>query len=69
MKKSYIYPATQIHFPEVEQMMALSIQEGNATNDDALTKASNWEIWDEGLDSEEQNSQVDVKHHTCSCST
>ncbi len=53
MKKSYIYPATEIHFPEVEQMMALSIQEGNATNDDALTKASNWEIWDEGLDSEE----------------
>lgn len=53
MKKSYIYPATEIQFTEVEEMMALSIQNSNATGDDALIKASNWEIWDEEPDSEE----------------
>ena len=66
MKKSYIYPAIEIQFTEVEEMMALSIQEGNATTDDALTKSSKWDIWD---DEEEQFSQVGKKHHTCSCST
>jgi hypothetical protein len=53
MKKSYIYPAIEIQFAEVEQMVALSIQEGNATNDDALTKSSNWDIWDDEADTEE----------------
>ncbi len=47
MKKSYIYPAIEIQFTEVEEMMALSIQEGNATIDDALTKSSKWDIWDD----------------------
>lgn len=53
MKKSYIYPAIEIQFAEVEQMMALSIQEGNATEDDALTKSSNWDIWDDEADTDE----------------
>lgn len=53
MKKSYIYPTIEIQFAEVEQMVALSIQEGNATNDDALTKSSNWDIWDDEAASEE----------------
>ncbi|MBR6128569.1 MAG: hypothetical protein IKQ07_02930 [Bacteroidaceae bacterium] len=53
MKKSYIYPAIEIQFAEVEQMVALSIQEGNATNDDALTKSGNWDIWDDEAASEE----------------
>lgn len=53
MKKSYIYPSIEIQFSEVEQMMALSIQEGNATNDDALTKPSNWDVWGDEADAEE----------------
>ncbi len=53
MKKTYIYPAIEIQFAEVEQMMALSIQEGNATDDDALTKSSSWDVWDEEVDTEE----------------
>ena len=53
MKKSYIYPAIEILFAEVEEMMALSIQNGNATEDDALAKSSNWYIWDDEADTEE----------------
>ncbi|MBQ6192247.1 MAG: hypothetical protein IJK51_08120 [Bacteroidaceae bacterium] len=53
MKKTYIYPAIEIQFAEVEEMMALSIQEGNATTDDALTKSSKWDIWEDEADAEE----------------
>ena len=47
MKKTYIYPAIEIHYFEVEQMIALSLQEGNATSDDALSKPEKWDDWDD----------------------
>ena len=53
MKKSYIHPAIEIRFSEVDQMMALSIMDGNATNDDALAKSSNWDIWNDEAGTEE----------------
>ena len=47
MKKPYIYPAIEIHYFEVEQMITLSLQEGNATSDDALSKPKKWDDWDD----------------------
>ena len=46
-KAIYIYPAIEIHYFEVEQMIALSLQEGNATSDDALSKPEKWDDWDD----------------------
>ena len=50
MKKLYIHPAIEILFAEVEEMMALSIQNGNAIKDVALTKSNNWDIWNDKAD-------------------
>ncbi len=51
MKKSYINPAIEIRFSEAEEMIALSLQQGKATDDNALAKSSDWDIW--GADADE----------------
>jgi len=53
MKKTYINPAIEIQTEEVVQMMALSIEDGNATNDDALTKSCDWDVWGDDDNAEE----------------
>ena len=53
MKKSYVHPSIEIQFSVVEQMVAISIREGNATDDDALVKSYSWDIWGDENSSEE----------------
>ena len=46
MKKKYIAPALETVCVQVEQMMALSIQDGKANSSAALVKGSNdWDIF------------------------
>lgn len=47
MKNTYIRPTTESLYAEAQQIMALSLQDGNATGDDALAKPSNWDIWND----------------------
>ena len=50
--KTYILPAVQVSEAEVQNMMAVSIKNGNADpNAEVLTKENNWDIW--GCDNEE----------------
>ncbi len=45
-KKVYMKPELTLHRIQLENMLALSIVEGNATTNDVLTKESNdWDIW------------------------
>ena len=47
MKKTYMMPAVQVNEAEVMNMMAVSIQDGNASrNSEVLTKEDvNWNMW------------------------
>ncbi|MBR1499150.1 MAG: hypothetical protein IJ615_05915 [Bacteroidaceae bacterium] len=46
MKKTYIYPTTEIQAAEAAAFIALSLLDGNATGDDALVKSDDdWSIW------------------------
>ena len=42
-----MFPNSMLEYFEVEQMIALSLQEGNATSDDALSKPKKWDDWDD----------------------
>ena len=53
MKKTYINPAIEIQTAEAVQMMALSILDGKATEDDALTKSCDWDVWGDEDNTEE----------------
>ena len=44
---SLMFPNSMLEYFEVEQMIALSLQEGNATSDDALSKPKKWDDWDD----------------------
>ena len=44
--KTYIVPAMQVNEAEVENMMAVSILDGNADpSKPVLSKESDWDIW------------------------
>ena len=46
MKKMYIAPAVEINKTQVQQMMALSFQEGAADSSEPLGKEeAAWDIW------------------------
>ena len=47
MKKTYIYPTTQIQAAEVAAFIALSLLDGKATGDDALVRSDDWNIWND----------------------
>ena len=48
MKKMYITPAVEINETMASQMMALSLQPGNADDSKILVEEENeWNIWDE----------------------
>lgn len=49
MKKIYMIPQAEVSFAEVVSMLAESLPISNDTvnGDDALTKESNWDIWNE----------------------
>lgn len=42
-----MFPSSMLEYFELEQMIALSLQEGNATSDDALSKPKKWDDWDD----------------------
>ena len=44
---SLMFRSSMLEYFEVEQMIALSLQEGNATSDDALSKPKKWDDWDD----------------------
>ena len=49
---SLMLPSSMLEYFEVEQMITLSLQEGNATSDDALSddalsKPKKWDDWDD----------------------
>ncbi len=44
---SLMFPSSMLEYFEVEQMIALSLQKGNATSDDALSKPEKWDDWDD----------------------
>ena len=41
-----MFPSSMLEYFEVEKI-ALSLQEGNATSDDALSKPKKWDDWDD----------------------
>lgn len=43
---SLMFPSSMLEYFEVEKI-ALSLQEGNATSDDALSKPKKWDDWDD----------------------
>lgn len=46
MKKTYIIPELTMQLVHTESLIALSIQDGTATGDDALVKgSSDWDIF------------------------
>jgi hypothetical protein len=49
MKKTYMMPALQVNEAEVQNIVAVSLQDGNADpNAEVLTKENNnWDIWNE----------------------
>ena len=49
MKKTYMMPALQVNEAEVQNIVAVSLQVGNADpNAEVLTKENNsWDIWNE----------------------
>ena len=49
MKKKYMMPALQVNEAEVQNIVAVSLQDGNADpNAEVLTKENNnWDIWNE----------------------
>ncbi len=50
MKKTYITPELSVQLMQTEGLIALSLQEGKANNDDALVKedVGEWgDIWEE----------------------
>ncbi len=48
MKKTYMKPALQVNEAQVINMMAVSLQDGNADSSaDVLSKEDNsWDLWD-----------------------
>lgn len=48
MKKNYIAPELTIHLVETQNIIALSLQTGKASGDDALVKGNDWDIFGEG---------------------
>ena len=45
MKKTYIHPTMEAQSLEVTQIIALSIQEGTAKDQEVLVKSDGWDVW------------------------
>ena len=44
---SLMFPSSMLEYFVVEQMIALSLQEGSATSDNGLSKPEKWDDWDD----------------------